>query len=334
MQLEVQVLISDTISFYHKVSTEWGYDFLKFFIDGVERGRWSGTYNWTKASYPVTAGNHKFSWIYEKDEATAAGTDAAWIDYIRLPAINGMPSGPVAITVLAEPATICTGDQSQLYAFATGGKDYSYHWSATGTLSDYSIFNPLASPSETTTYTLQVTGKSFSASGNATVYVEQSPIAPVVTVSDDHLISSAASGNQWYGSVGLISGATAKSYFPESTGTYYSTVGNAIGCPSDASNKVEFVFTGIDISDEKGLSVYPNPFMDKLYIDYNVKKAGDTKIAIYNALGNKAGTIDEGKKTEGNHQAVFDGSHLPAGIYIFVIFSGDSVKYARVIKTK
>jgi len=334
MQLEVQVLISDTISFYHKVSTEWGYDFLKFYIDGVEQGRWSGNNNWEETSYPVGAGSHRFSWVYEKDEANAAGQDAAWIDYIRLPAFNSAYSGAVAITVLAEPARICEGDQSQLYVFATGGTDYNYHWSASTSLSDTSVFNPLANPSETTAYTVQVNGKSFSATGQVLVHVEEMPFSPVVTVSDGHLVSSATAGNQWYNNNGMIPGAKAQTYYPGASGTYYAIASNANGCPSTVSNEVEFVFTGIDIPSENDFSFYPNPFTYKLYVEYNVKTAGQVKIVIYNAMGNEVGTIEEGEKAVGNHQVVFNGTYLPSGIYVVRIYSGDTVKFARVIKVK
>ena len=334
LNLEGLVLCSDTMSFYHKVSSEWGYDFLKFFIDGVERSRWSGNNNWTKASYPVTAGNHKFSWIYEKDEANVAGQDAAWIDYIRLPAFNSVSSGPVVVTVLAEPASICEGEQSQLYVFAPGGTDYNYHWSASTSLSDTSVFNPLANPSETTAYIVQVNGKSFSATGQVLVHVEEMPFSPVVTVSDGHLVSSATAGNQWYKNDGMIHAATAQTYYPGASGTYYAIVANANGCLSTVSNKVEFVFTGIDISSQNDFSVYPNPFTDKLYVEYNVKTAGEVKIVIYNAMGNEVGTIEEGEKAVGNHQVVFNGTYLPSGIFVYRIYSGDSVKFARVIKVK
>ena len=334
LSLEGLVLCSDTISFYHKVSSELGYDFLKFYVDGEELGRWSGNDNWAKASYPVIAGNHRFSWIYEKDEATTLGTDAAWIDHIRFPAFIETHSGSDTITVLAEPASICPGDQSQLYVFVSGGTDYSYHWTPANPLNDTTIFNPLANPLLTTTYSVQVTGKNLSVAGKATVIVEPPPSAPLVSVSGDHLVSTETFGNQWYSNDGLIFGAVAQTYYPESSGVFYSITGNANGCKSDASNEVEFVYTGVNNSPENGFSVYPNPFTDKLYVEYNVKTAGHIKIVIYNAMGNEIGIIDEGQKDTGYHKAVFDGSHLAAGIYICNVISDDSLKFIRLIRIK
>ena len=81
------VLSTDSISFYRKVSSESGYDFLRFYIDGVVKGQWSGNQGWARVAYPVTSGNHVFKWVYSKDQGTAGGQDAAWIDYIDLPPV-------------------------------------------------------------------------------------------------------------------------------------------------------------------------------------------------------------------------------------------------------
>jgi hypothetical protein len=335
MSITGQVPCSDTISFYYKVSSEWGYDFLKFYMDGKELGRWSGSIGWTKVSYPVMEGDHCFSWVYEKDEATVSRQDAAWIDFIQLPAFNEVPDGKLSVTTFAEPATICTGDKIQLYAFLPGGSETnSYQWSPSGSISDSGIFNPYASPNETTTYTVQVAGKSSSVMGQVTVNVERMPDTPLAAIVDDHLISTAAEGNQWYNSNGIIAGANEQEYYPAESGTYYVIANNQEGCPSSASNEVEFVFTGVKPSVENNFLVYPNPFKDKFYIEYTTKTAGLVWIELYNSMGNEAGIIDKGMQLAGEHKAVFDGSQLAAGIYTCKVFNGDFIQYARLIKIK
>jgi len=73
------------MSFYRKVSSEDGYDFLRFYIDGVEKGRWSGELDWQKVSYSVGEGTHTFTWTYLKDESESRGYDSAWIDDVEFP---------------------------------------------------------------------------------------------------------------------------------------------------------------------------------------------------------------------------------------------------------
>ena len=88
----VNVIDDDSISFFKKVSCEDGYfdnwDFLVFYIDDVEMGRWDGEVAWSSEVYPVTAGGHEFKWIYSKDYAVSAGSDCAWVDYIIFPEID------------------------------------------------------------------------------------------------------------------------------------------------------------------------------------------------------------------------------------------------------
>jgi len=77
--------IAGDITFYHKVSSELGCDYLEFYIDGVRKGRWSGTTDWEHVSFPVIAGTRIFEWAYSKDSSISTGSDAAWIDEIAFP---------------------------------------------------------------------------------------------------------------------------------------------------------------------------------------------------------------------------------------------------------
>ncbi len=77
---------SGQIKFYRKVSSESGLDWLRFYIDDVKNGEWSGTESWAQAAYPVTDGIHTFKWTYSKNGSTSVGSDTAWIDDIQFPA--------------------------------------------------------------------------------------------------------------------------------------------------------------------------------------------------------------------------------------------------------
>lgn len=331
--IDGQVLSNDTISFYRKVSSESGYDFLKFYLDGNELGSWSGTKDWAKVSYPISAGNHRFSWTYEKDEATISGQDAAWIDYIQFPPFSQILTGALAVNAIASPAILCKGSSSQLYVFATGGTGvYNYVWTPATTLSNPALFNPVATPTETTTYNVLVTSSFFNTNAGITLTVEPVPAVPTVTVSGDHLVSSATEGNQWYNSQGMIQGATSQTYFPVHTDTYSVTANSVAGCQSAMSNQVLFGFTGTETCLENSFSVYPNPFAGVLKIEYTVQTTGHIRIVMYNSIGTEVGIIDEGARTSGNHSNIFDGSNLPSGVYYFKFQNGDTVKVAKVVK--
>ncbi|MEO5913987.1 MAG: M6 family metalloprotease domain-containing protein [Luteolibacter sp.] len=85
--------LAGNISFYVKVSSEEGFDFTRFYIDGVaqpftsggsSKGL-SGNQDWRFIQFPVTQGSHVFVWSYEKDDSFAGLKDSAWIDGVTLP---------------------------------------------------------------------------------------------------------------------------------------------------------------------------------------------------------------------------------------------------------
>jgi len=88
LSLQVDVASAGDISFFRKVSSESGYDYLKFYIDGSMKEQWSGTVAWGEVIYAVTPGIHKFTWTYEKDANTVGGSDCGWIDYIIFPPLG------------------------------------------------------------------------------------------------------------------------------------------------------------------------------------------------------------------------------------------------------
>lgn len=74
----------DAVDFAVHCSTESGYDYLRFFIDGAEIDNWSGEVNWQTRSYNITPGPHTFKWTYTKDSESASGADTAWLDSVRI----------------------------------------------------------------------------------------------------------------------------------------------------------------------------------------------------------------------------------------------------------
>ena len=96
MSITVNVSRADSISFYYKVSSEANYDKFHFYIDGEEKVVGSGVVNWTRASFPVTTGNHTFKFTYSKDVSVNSNSDCAWIDNITLP--RPLPNYTVTVT--------------------------------------------------------------------------------------------------------------------------------------------------------------------------------------------------------------------------------------------
>ena len=78
-------LVSDSISFYYRVSSESNYDKFHFYMDNNELVVASGDVDWTRAAFPVQAGSHTYTFTYQKDYSVDNGSDCAWVDDISLP---------------------------------------------------------------------------------------------------------------------------------------------------------------------------------------------------------------------------------------------------------
>ena len=83
--IEVSSLEDDTVRFARRVSSETGFDFLRFYVNDEVRGAWSGAQGWTMLAYAVNAGDNTLRWTYSKDGDIGSGADAAWVDDIVLP---------------------------------------------------------------------------------------------------------------------------------------------------------------------------------------------------------------------------------------------------------
>ncbi|HEY5914710.1 MAG TPA: M6 family metalloprotease domain-containing protein [Verrucomicrobiae bacterium] len=107
-----------TLTFWWKVSSEPGYDFLEFYLDDVlQSGRIAGEVDWTQQTYSLNAGSHTLRWRYAKDQAVSAGQDRAWVDQVAfVPATTQPP-------VLASPRYLAGG---VFQCDITGSRDSTY----------------------------------------------------------------------------------------------------------------------------------------------------------------------------------------------------------------
>ncbi|MCB0514944.1 MAG: C25 family cysteine peptidase [Chitinophagales bacterium] len=110
LEIVREAMYDDEISFFKRVSSEQGWDFLYFYIDGQKVGEWSGEVDWSEETYPVSAGMHNYRWVYQKDNIYDDGEDAAWVDFVVLP-----PSPDEIIQCNAESGTLALVDVPEYY---------------------------------------------------------------------------------------------------------------------------------------------------------------------------------------------------------------------------
>ena len=79
---------TDEIRFFRKTDCELSGDFLRFYIDNTLQQEWTGPLNWREMVFPVTQGEHTFTWVYEKNATGSNGADHVWLDEILFPVLH------------------------------------------------------------------------------------------------------------------------------------------------------------------------------------------------------------------------------------------------------
>lgn len=83
--MQTSVTGPSTLTFWWKVSSESGHDFLTLYLDGVlQPGRISGEVAWQFRTLSIPTGSHLVRWKYSKDSGVSAGSDRGWVDQVAL----------------------------------------------------------------------------------------------------------------------------------------------------------------------------------------------------------------------------------------------------------
>jgi Zn-dependent metalloprotease len=100
--METQAKGPCTASFWWRVSSEAGWDWLEFYVDGVLSDRITGETGWLQKVTALTAGTHTLRWRYVKDgvDIDPVGGDCGWVDtFIVDPLIIDLPEAVDNTTV-------------------------------------------------------------------------------------------------------------------------------------------------------------------------------------------------------------------------------------------
>ncbi len=80
---------------------------------------------------------------------------------------------------------------------------------------------------------------------------------------------------------------------------------------------------------------YPNPFNPVTTIKFNVEKATDIKLDVFNVSGEKVATLFNGRvSAAGEQTASFDGTNFASGVYFYQLTSGKFVQTRKMLLVK
>ncbi|MEK0422550.1 MAG: hypothetical protein RLZ95_460 [Bacteroidota bacterium] len=237
------------------------------------------------------------------------------------------------------PATanlsLCTGiSASTLTATALNGHSLVwYNAAANGTPPLSASPVPPTSSAGTTNYYVAQTKTATgceSAKSKLTITVNSTPGSP--TLSRDtanYLVSSATKGNIWYKDGVAIQDTTAK-FKPTTSGAYTAkTMEN--GCISATSATYYFLVTDIvNLSANEFIKLAPNPFKNKINLDFVVKGYPQLNIEVFE-LSTGARVLSKQNISAGTG-LFFD--QLSAGTYLFRVSSNDLkiIQQFKIIK--
>jgi len=117
------------ISFWWKVSSEAGFDFLTFRVGGLEYTNISGEVDWVQLSFPISPGTQTLMWTYMKDEQWADGDDAGWLDQV----VYTPGAAEPFIARQPQSVSVMGGDAAQFDAIVVGATPMRYQWTFNGT---------------------------------------------------------------------------------------------------------------------------------------------------------------------------------------------------------
>ncbi len=84
---------------------------------------------------------------------------------------------------------------------------------------------------------------------------------------------------------------------------------------------------------------YPNPFNPRTTISFDLPRAGVTEVVIFDVAGRKVKTLLQGQLPAGTHSVTWNGDddqgrHAAAGIYFYMVVSGDESSVGRMALVK
>jgi hypothetical protein len=97
------------------------------------------------------------------------------------------------------------------------------------------------------------------------------------------------------------------------------------------------LFTSVDenATNETSLSCFPNPIVDNALIYYNLEKADNIRLMVYNSIGQEVvSLISSQTQAAGKHQIYFNASGLKSGVYYCILKTSESSVSSKVIITK
>lgn len=84
------------------------------------------------------------------------------------------------------------------------------------------------------------------------------------------------------------------------------------------------------IPDEVTLTSYPNPVQKQATVEYTLPEQADVRVALYDVLGRRVVTLEEGRKQAGRHRIQLERTGLSSGVYFGRLEAGEQTRTQKI----
>ena len=99
--------------------------------------------------------------------------------------------------------------------------------------------------------------------------------------------------------------------------------------------------TGMGISDDAPIASsyelgqnYPNPFNPITHIRFNIPETGNTKLTVFNMMGETVANLVNGVVSAGGHTVSWNAANMPTGVYFYRLESGNFTQTRKLLLVK
>ena len=98
---------------------------------------------------------------------------------------------------------------------------------------------------------------------------------------------------------------------------------------------------GLEISDEAPIATrfelgqnYPNPFNPTTHIRFNIPETANTKLTVFNVMGEEVATLVNSVMQAGGHTVSWNASSMPTGVYFYQLESANFSQTKKLLLVK
>jgi len=92
--------------------------------------------------------------------------------------------------------------------------------------------------------------------------------------------------------------------------------------------------TAVEVDSFTMKNIYPNPFNPVTKLSYDIEKAGNLKISVYNILGQEVAELYNDYQSFGPHSMIWNASSMASGVYYIKFDLNGQIETSKVMLVK